>query len=310
MEKFLRIPWSYKVPRSIPLGTQELAEYLANILSNKTDPRDFAVTVYGEKGVGKSITTAEIMRRIHQINNKDFKINRDIVFYLKDFYNSIKDAEKGTCRELDDFGSEADSRRSMETKAINLSHHFQTSRTRGVGYFITTPTYGWINKDMRERVPNYFIWITGKNHRKNYVTAKIWYLQKNEAKKKIYTHNLCFHPRIGVNNQGIGYPITEWHLEPLPCDLIKEYYPYRLAKAQQNIDKGLEDLIEEEEKIKTINFNPNTEADKILQELDKYYFTPPGRKQKTLDKGGIMADLGLSVRKYEQVKSIIMRRIK
>lgn len=218
------ITWSYKVAKPVLLDTGILARYFARILRKG---QDFAVTVYGEKRFGKSVSTAELIRQIDQVNKKKFTIKKDVVFYLKDFYLAMDTAEPYTCKMLDDFGSEAESKRSTEQAAIDLSHYFHTSGTKKVGYFITTPTQGWINKDMRERVASYFMWITRKSENPRYAVAKLFYLQKNEAKKKVYTHNLCLSPNGFVNNRGIGNPITEWVLYPLPKQLEEEYYPFR-----------------------------------------------------------------------------------
>ena len=299
----LRIPWSYKVSRPISLDSIYLAKYFANILKRG---EDFSATVYGEKRVGKSITTAELIRKINTINNVPFSIKGDIVFYLKDFYKIMNLAQPYGCKMLDDFGSEADSKRSMEKKAIQLRHYFETSGTNKVGYFITTPTQGFINKDLRDRVANYFIWIKKKNPNQNTVSATIWYLQKNEAKKKIYTHNLFITASGTVNNRGLGYPITEWTLPPLPKDLEDEYYPYRLEKAAKNLSNAEEGLDDDERELQEKRgFNAYEIAENVLSDWDKYYNVSLGRKTKTLDKGLIMADFNLSIRKYDQVRSVI-----
>lgn len=297
-----KIPWTYKTPKPVILDSDVLAGYFARILRKG---EDFAVTVYGNKRTGKSITTAELIRLIAEINKKPFSIKNDIVFYLKDFYELMQRADRLTGKMLDDFGSEADSKRSMEQSSIDLTHFFHTSGTEGVGYFITTPTSGWINKDIRERVANYFIWIIRKNDNPRFVTAKVFYLQKNETKKKVYMHNLSLSPSGRVNNKGIGNPITEWTLYPLPKELEEEYYPYRLEKANRNLEKGLSNLKEKEEREKPQEFNPSSIANQIVKEWDKYFNVPFGKKNKVLDAGLIKDDFKLTDRKYAQVKSRI-----
>lgn len=301
------IPWGYKVSRPVIIpGTDLLAGYFAGILRSG---KDFSVNVYGAKGVGKSITTAELIRNIHARNKKPFSLKKDIVFYLDEFYAAVNPPRPYTCKMLDDFGSEADSKRSMENKSINLIHYFHTSRTNKMGYFVTTPTKQWINKDLRDRVANYFIWITKQNKKHNFVTAKITYQQRNEITDKTYTHHLSITPEGIINNKGIGTQIKEWILYPLPQELIEEYNPYRLEKAQKNLEKGQKQLQEEQEKQTKKTFNPIPIADEIMKEIDKYYTIPLGRKKKALDAGLIQTKFNLGARKYLQIRSELTRRI-
>jgi len=301
----MSIPWSYKTPRPVILEKDTLADYFARILRSG---EDFSVTVFGRKRVGKSVTIANLIRKIAIINKKPFSIKNDIVFYKKDFFEQMQNAKSLTCKMLDDFGSELDSRRSMEESAVDISQYFHTSGTYQVGYFITTPTSGWINKDTRDRVANYLIWITGKNKRKGFCTALVWYLQRNEAKKKIYHHNLCLSPSGMINNKGIGYPITTWTLYPLPKELEQEYTPYRLEKADRNLDKGLDNIKKEENKTK--KFNPREVAAEVYKNLDKYYYPKSNKGVKTFDKGLISVDYDIGDRKVEKILSVLMDKLR
>lgn len=299
------VAWTYRTPIPVVLDTTALAEFFARIL--KQD-RDFAVTVYGQKRMGKSISTAELVRQISLINGVEFSIKKDIVFYLKDFYKAMKEAKPYECKILDDFGSEADSKRSMERKSIDLTHFFHTSGTERVGYFITTPTSGWINKDIRERVSTYFIWITSKNTQYGYCRAKVQHIQRNEATGKIYKHNLFLSYNGKVNDKGIGNAIAEWILYPLPKELQEEYLPYRLEKADRNLEKGISNLEEEELLNKSRRWKPDEIIEEILANRDKYVSMSSSGTYK-LDRGLIEYDYNLSERKYNIMRSLLIKRL-
>jgi len=295
----LKIPWGYKVSKVAILDTDSLANYFRRVL----EKGDFSCTVYGDKGMGKSLSTIGLCRKICP----DFKISEDIVFYMGDFYECLSEKyiKKWGVKILDDFGSELDARRSMESTAINFSHYFHTSRTYNQGYFITTPVKSWLNKDTRDRVANYFMEIISKNEQGGYVLAKLFYLQCNNTTNKTYRHSLCVSASGRVNNKGIGSPVSSWTLYKPDKEIEDEYLPYRLEKADRNRDKGREEL--NDLNSKNMVFDYRKAAKEVFDNIDSFYLTHPLNKIKYIDKGAISNHFDIGNKRTLRVVSEVKR---
>jgi hypothetical protein len=236
-EPKIRIPWTYKKSQTLVLKTDSLANYFRRILDSGND---FKATVYGPPNIGKSESIIELCRQICPT----FKLEEDVVFTLKEFYDVMESGENKRWRVkiLDDFGSELDPVEGIFDPAKHCKHYFETSRTFTTGYFITTPNKKYINKDTRDRIADYFIELKTKNTSARFVTGVVHWIQQNNRLEKLYNHSLCLGSNGLVNNKDMGDKIWGWTFYPPPEEIHKQYLPLRLAKGQRNLDAGIADF--------------------------------------------------------------------
>lgn len=231
-----KMTWKYKQVETVVLRTDSLAQYFGRIL----DTADFICTVYGPKGIGKSISTIGLCMQICP----EFSVKEDIVFTLEDFYETMEKGKQKYHRVkiLDDFGSELDPYEGMFDPAKHTSHYFQMSRLFHTGYFITTPNKAFINKNSRERLADYSIEITAKNEDAGFCLAKVHQLKKNIRLNKTFYYSLYVDENGVINSKGLGRKVWEWVLPRPPQEVIEEYLPLREKKGLDQLKKSADEV--------------------------------------------------------------------
>lgn len=278
---------------------------LANFFGRILDKEDFIATVYGPKGIGKSMSTLQLASEICA----EFEVKEDVVFSLNDFYDTMENgkAKHRRVKILDDFGSELDPSEGMFDPAKHTSHYFQMSRTFHTGYFITTPNKAYINKNTRERIADYYIELISKNERAGFCVAKIHHIQKNIRMDKTYNHCLCVSPMGLINNKGVGRKVWEWVLPRPRKELMNEYLPLRELKGVNQLKHSAEEVRKYFGKDKSVG---ECAAEIVAEIKDK------GLYIKELRNGGkrINYDLiagikGLGAKKIKTVKALVEQEI-
>jgi hypothetical protein len=293
----LRSPWRYKTTFKKRVDSFFISRFFRHLL----DGKDFLITAYGEKDVGKSQSMIQLARLICP----DFTIEDDVVFTLEDFFGAMHDGKDKKWRVivLDDFGTELNPKEVMETLAKITSEYMQVSRMFKTGYIITTPNKAFINKDTRDRLADYYIELKYKNVDANYSSGIIQQVQKNIKTDKTYYHNL-YDLNGELNNQGMGVKVWDYHFYPLPKELQDVYVPLRRAKGERGLQRGIQyyaDMKKGNKSIKDI-------ADEVWADFDKYTKrTKAGKIQFRSAK--IEEDMKIPYNKVLKVKSYLEDRV-
>lgn len=294
----LRSPWRYKTTFKKRTDSYFISRFFRHLL----DGKDFLITAYGEKDVGKSQSMIQLARLICP----DFTIEDDVVFTLEEFFGAMHDGKDKKWRVivLDDFGTELNPKEVMETLAKITSEYMQVSRMFKTGYIITTPNKAFINKDTRDRLADYYIELKYKNIDANYSSGIIQQVQKNIKTDKAYYHNL--HDLNGeLNNQGMGIKVWDYHFYPLPKEQQDIYVPLRRAKGERGLQKGVQYYADMKRGSKSID----DIAWEVWDNLDKYTKqTKAGKIQFRSAK--IEEDMKIPYNKFLKVKSNLEDRLR
>lgn len=294
------IPWRRKKPVRVMFPAGSLAQLFRRILNNN----DFVAVVYGPKGIGKSETIIQLCRLICP----EFRLEDDIVFSLDEFYDTMDKTEgkHWPVKLLDDFGSEMDPREGMFDRSRNAVHHFQTSRTFGVGSFITTPNPKFINKDMRERLADFYIELKQKV-RNRFVMGTIQYNQSNYRYEKTYGHSLRVSYGGNINNRNVGHKIWSYVFYPPPKEVHEAYVPLRELKGRMNFEKGAAGFRDAAGKKQTRNVMEI--VDEIIAKQDEFVHYAKSSGRAVVDSGLVSANYpGLRVKELKQAISLVRQK--
>lgn len=282
--------WKFRGSSPKIIENDTLADYFRREIDNGSPN----ILCTGVPNIGKSESMIELITRIYP----QFDLSQDIVFTLDEFWDKI-DLGKGNryrCKLLDDFGSELDATRGMTTEARDIIHYLQTVRTDHTAIVITTPIKGFLNKDIRERIADYFIELRRKNTTAKFNQGVVHYNQRNNVVGKAYHHSLCLDVNGLINNKDRGTKIWGWVFYPPSNEIHEAYYPLREAKHELNRMKG-------QARNQTRKAREQTEeqtAQQIIDEKDKYIIkTSKGSKK--LNKQLIAYDKKLDERSLNRI---------
>jgi hypothetical protein len=300
----------------------ELAQYFRNILYK----RDFLAVVVGRKGAGKSVTAASLSMEI----DPNFCME-DMVWNIDQFFSRLEvktaSSNKFGCMVLDDFGGEADAYDFLSNAAKSINHLMQKSRTFHQGFFLTVPDPKFINKNLRERLPDYRVEVVGHNSKEMYSVIKLLKLNTN-LRTGFTLYNHLFTYRNGgissVYREGVVKAI-EYCVPSPPKSFFDWYLPFRDNLAKEQIQLSISKLHGE----KTAAASKNdevvrkqiTEKNLLLEEKklqlekwaqivlaspEKYIQWHNGRK--CLDRSAIRQGLGLSRPEIEDLQGYMREK--
>jgi ABC-type dipeptide/oligopeptide/nickel transport system ATPase component len=232
--------WSYYSPIiRIEIDYAELADYFRRILYK----RDFLVVVVGRKGSGKSMTAASLGMEI----DPNFTAE-DMVWNMDQFYKrletKINSDKKFGCMVLDDFGGETDAYDFLSNAAKSINHLMQKSRTFHQGFFLTVPDPKFINKNLRERLPDYRIEVIGHNSRERYSVIKLLKLNTNlRTGFTLYNHLFSYTDGDISSNWKEGQGKAIQYCIPAPPQSFFDWYiPFRDQLAKEQLQTSIKRL--------------------------------------------------------------------
>jgi hypothetical protein len=286
-------------------GLEELGHYFRKILK-KTD---FFAIVVGKKFSGKSITIGSICYEIDPDFSKD-----DLVWSIDNFYeryNTKTKEMKASGKKfgvmlLDDFGSEMDQYDFLSDAARSISHLIQKSRTFHVGFFLTVPSADLINKNLRDRLPDFRIEVLGHNDREGYAVIKILRINSHLRTSKPFYNHLYGTLTGGIRNSwhpGEG-KLVEYAV-PLPPQEFSDWYiPARTELAERQLEASIAlNQRKQKEKIGDTSKDYQDLCDKVLEEGARFFKEFRGKK--ILNRGLLTSRLGLTRDKITSLEAFM-----
>ena len=281
-----------KYKGSSPMSLE--VDSLSDFFRREIDEGSPNILCVGPSGIGKSESMLELIRLICPT----FNLEQDLIFTLEEFWDKIDKGKnrRWCCKLLDDFGSELDATRGMTNEARDIIHYLQTIRTDHIALFITTPVKGFLNKDIRDRIADYFIEIKRKNKTAKFSQGVIHYKQRNNVIGKTYHHSLCIDGRGLINNKDRGTKAWGWVFYPPPKEIHEAYLPLRASKADANREKG-------QKSSRKLRDKMQTEAQTVEKIMDKIgeYIKINSRGKPVLNKDLIGADYELGDRPLKRI---------
>lgn len=181
----------------------------------------------GEPGSGKSFGALSICDLLDRGENDVGRFNMSRVCFSASQFAEVvgKDLPRGSAILIDDAGLSLCSRESMTRIVIQIAKIFQSIRYRNLIIFLTLPSMGSLDKNVRELLNSYFE-PTKINFDVRKTRVKFHRLQTNPKSGKIYSHKP---KRLVVSKYPDGftkkaYVAQEaiWIDAPRP-DLVEEY---------------------------------------------------------------------------------------
>jgi len=159
------------------------------------------IFVTGNVGTGKSYACVRLGQLFARATNTKFNVGRQIVYSAKDFLRFISsDHPPGTVIIFEEAGTNLSSRESMSKSNIMFGKLLQTLRYKNLIAIFNVPSFGFVDKQVRELTD--FKLITDKIIR----SRKICRLKIYHINSCPYTHKILnkfleyYHPVYGVVN--------------------------------------------------------------------------------------------------------------